>query len=548
MHIRKAQILGLSVLMGVLSVGARSMSAVSVDRMVAPVLVGIDGSPVEKITLIGNGKPYSIDRIALSFSGTTDMDDIRSVRVYGSDKKGNIDRGMLLSAIDMNPRSGGRLISPISVDNDTVKLWIGVTLADSVDLKHKIAVTATLISTSAGKVTLPESDAEPMRVGVAVRQAGQDGVTSSRIPGIATTNKGTLLAIFDARYDSRRDLQGNIDIGMHRSSDGGTTWQPMQIILDMGSWGGLPEKYNGVSDACILVDKNTGDIFVAGLWMHGALDDNGHWIEGLDENSAYWIHQWHKKGSQPGLGIKQTSQFMITKSMDDGHTWSLPHNITPDTKREEWWLFAPAPGQGITLTDGTLVFPTQGRDKDGHPFSNITYSCNHGKSWTASNPAFGNVTECNAVQLENGDVMLNMRDNRNRGVKKPNGRRVCCTSDLGNTWSEHVTSHNVLTEPTCMAALHSHEYTDGDGQKRQMLLFSNPNHHKLRKDMTLKVSFDDGMTWPEDNWIMFDQTRGAGYSSITSVNERTIGLLYESGLADLVFVQIDIDEILKPNK
>ena len=29
--------------------------------------------------------------------------------------------------------------------------------------------------------------------------------------------------------------------------------------------------------------KNTNDIYIAGLWMHGALDDNGKWIEGLNE-------------------------------------------------------------------------------------------------------------------------------------------------------------------------------------------------------------------------------------------------------------------------
>ena len=103
--------------------------------------------------------------------------------------------------------------------------------------------------------------------------------------------------------------------------------------------------------------------------MHGALDDNGKWIEGLNENSTYWIHQWRKKGSQPGTGLKETCQFLITKSTDDGLTWSFPDNITGKTKRPEWWLFAPAPGQGITLADGTLVFPTQGRDDKGAAFS-----------------------------------------------------------------------------------------------------------------------------------------------------------------------------------
>ncbi|MDE7443509.1 MAG: glycoside hydrolase, partial [Muribaculaceae bacterium] len=145
-------------------------------------------------------------------------------------------------------------------------------------------------------------------------------------------------------------------------------------------------------------------------------------------------------------------------------------------------------------------------------------------------------------------IMLNMRDNTNRGVVSPNGRRVCTSADMGETWAEHSTSHRVLTEPTCMAALHKHEYTDAQGRQQTMLLFSNPNHHKLREDMTLKASFDDGTSWPEAFQILYDQTRCAGYSSLTSVDDRTIGLLYESGLADLVFIQFDIDEILNPNK
>ena len=94
-------------------------------------------------------------------------------------------------------------------------------------------------------------------------------------------------------------------------------------------------------------------------------------VEGMTQDSTRWIHQWHAKGSQPGLEVKETSQFLITKSTDEGRTWSEPINITRNTKRPEWWLYAPAPGHGITLKDGTLVFPTQGRDKDGMPFSNI---------------------------------------------------------------------------------------------------------------------------------------------------------------------------------
>ena len=163
---------------------------------------------------------------------------------------------------------------------------------------------------------MPVTASSELRAGVAVRQHKQDGVHTSRIPGLATSTKGTLLAIYDARYESPRDLQGHMDICLNRSIDGGQTWQPMQVVLDMKDWGGLPEKYNGVSDANILVDENTGDIYVAGLWMHGVLDGKtGEWVSGMTKDSTRWIHQWREKGSQPGFGIKETCQFLIAKSL-----------------------------------------------------------------------------------------------------------------------------------------------------------------------------------------------------------------------------------------
>ena len=77
--------------------------------------------------------------------------------------------------------------------------------------------------------------------------------------------------------------------------------------------------------------------------------------------------------------------------------------------------------------------PTQGRDKTGLPFSNLMWSGDHGKNWTVSKHARDNTTECAVVELSDGSLMVNMRDNRNRSDKSnTNGRAVSVTKDMGS--------------------------------------------------------------------------------------------------------------------
>lgn len=518
---------------------------VAIEQPVLPVLVHKKVNPVLKIELVKDGlSTGSVDEITFSLLGTTDLADIENISLFGADKTGMLSEERPLG-LPLHPSPVVTFKNKIPFESDTLCFWVSVELKKKVDLTHRIHIACQSIKTSDGIVN-PEAmqPAKELRVGVAVRQHKQDGVDTYRIPGLATSKNGTLLAVYDARHESSRDLQGDIDICLNRSTDGGQTWEPLQMVLDMKEWGGLPEKYNGVSDANILVDDNTGDIYIAGLWMHGILDGNtGKWLKGMTSDSTRWIHQWVKKGSQPGLGVKETCQFLITKSTDNGKTWSEPVNITAQTKRKEWWLYAPAPGHGITLNDGTLVFPTQGRDEHGLPFSNITWSKDGGKTWTASNPAYSDVTECMSVQLSDGNIMLNMRDNRNR-ADSINGRRICVTSDLGETWIEHPTSRNTLIEPVCMGSLHKHIYKE-NGEKKSVLLFSNPDSRTNRDHITLKVSFDEGNTWPADKKILLDQYSGRGYSCITSVNDSVIGILYESSQADMVFQQIQLKELMR---
>lgn len=490
-----------------------------------------------------------LKQITLDFGNTFIENEISSIKVYCNTDSSYLTEekifqsGLFAMGASQDIKNNKlELRGNLRLMKDTNYVWIGMSLKKSAKVGNIFSLKVSDILIDEQSLEL-DGNVSLFRIASAVRQSMQDNVQTSRIPGIATATNGDLLAIYDARYDSKRDLQGDIDIALNRSTDKGNTWLPIQRIIDMGRWGGLPEKFNGVSDPCILVDERSGVIFVAGLWMHGLLDGNGQWMQPLSDTSTVWNHQWRNKGSQPGFDPKQTAQFLIVKSTDNGKTWSKPVNITKMCKKEEWWLWAPAPGRGFTMSDGTLVLPTQGRDKNGAPFSNITYSKDGGVTWVTSNPASTGTSECAAAQLSDGSVMLNMRTNANKGLTgEGNGRAIAVTSNLGKTWAEHNTSRKALPEPVCMGSLYKHTYFK-DGRKKSVLLFLNPNSTTGRNHITLKASFDNGNTWPSQKYILLDELSGFGYSCITSVDNDTIGVLYESSQAQLVFQQISLKEI-----
>lgn len=540
----------LSVMLAISACTPRNNSATLVcSRPVLPVLAGKDYNHVLSLSLVRKSgqtlQSEILKSVSLELEGTTRLADISQLALYAAGANGKIDPNRLLASIPEPKAVSVTLPLDFPLQADTSVIWVSVRLKDSVDLLNRININCTGLVTTAQHLKLPGLTDEPLRVAVALRQHWQDSIHTSRIPGLTTSRKGTLLAIYDGRKDSDRDLQGDMDICLNRSTDGGRTWQPKQVVLDMKTWGGLPEKYNGVSDANILVDENTGTLFVIGLWMHGIQDPKtGKWVEGLTQERSDWNHQWKSFGSQPGYSVTQSAQVMITRSTDDGITWSPPENITRQVKKESWWLMAPAPGHGITLNDGTLVVPAEGRDEKGLPFSTILYSKNGGKNWETGNPADSNTNECMAVQLSDGSIMLNMRERSNRGKKEKNGRAIAISKDLGKTWTTHPTSRTALIEPACMASLHKHIYQDGK-EKKEALLFLNPSSISTRNQFTLKLSLDDGLSWPEANWLLLDEWNGNGYSCITSIDQETIGVLYEGSQADLVFQQIKLSEILK---
>lgn len=402
--------------------------------------------------------------------------------------------------------------------------WLSCRVQADADLSHKVDASVETIETFTGRiVSRDETPQVRKRIGIALRRHWDDGVHTYRIAALGTTPKRTLLCVYDMRRRMGRDLQEDIDIGLLRSTDGGRTWGAQQVIMDMGEFGGMPQEVNGCSDPGIIVDPETGEVFCFAVWMNGKAG----------------IHQWNKGGSEPGFEIGKSAQFMMVRSQDDGLTWSKPQNMTRTWKDPKWILYAPSPQQGIALRDGTLVMPTQGRNAEDRHFSNLLISRDHGKTWAVSPPASLDNTECQAVQLSDGRIMLNCR------TESPTKfRTVAVTRDLGQTWTPHPTNRKGLIEPGCNGSTYRFDYHEA-GQAKSMLLFANPHSQQGRTHHSIQVSLDEGKTWPKDHRLQLDEGRGAGYPSLSRVDDNHVGIVYEGSGSHLVFEKISINELLK---
>jgi sialidase-1 len=323
--------------------------------------------------------------------------------------------------------------------------------------------------------------------------SGRGSYHTYRIPSIIATTSGTLLAFCEGRKGGRGDA-GDIDILMRRSTDGGKTWSESRVIWD--------DARNTCGNPCPVVDRETGRISLLLTWNRG--DD-------------------HERNIIAGTS-KEPRKTFVCFSEDDGVTWSKPRDLSASAKDDGWGWYATGPGVAIQLTRGAhkgrLVVPANhsSRSYEDHKYgAHVVYSDDHGKTWSMSAPIRPGCNESQAFERADGAVVMNMRSYNGKGC-----RAVAASEDGGRTWPA-ISHDSALIESVCQASVLRYSWPDGAGE-RSRVLFSNPATTRGRTRMTVRVSYDEGRTWPAARLI---HAGGSAYSCLVRTPDGKVGCLYE---------------------
>jgi sialidase-1 len=319
--------------------------------------------------------------------------------------------------------------------------------------------------------------------------AGDGGYHTYRIPSAILAPNGTLLAFAEGRRGGAGDA-GDIDLVLRRSHDGGRSWAPLQIIGDNGP--------NTFGNPCAVVDARTNTVWLLTTQNRGT-DREKDIIAGTSDGSrTVWV----------------------MRSQDDGVSWSTPVEITSSVKARDWTWYATGPGVGIQTRDGRLVVPANHAEaQTGIHRSHLFFSDDGGKSWTLGATSDAGTNESQVVELADGRLLLNMR---NHPPKPDNFRMIARSDDGGRTLSAAVPDR-ALIEPPAQASLI--RFSTAKARDQNRLLFANPAS-AARERMTVRVSDDEGLTWPVSR-VVHDGP--AAYSSLVVLPDGTIGVLFERG-------------------
>lgn len=342
----------------------------------------------------------------------------------------------------------------------------------------------------------PSAMGESVSFESSVWVAGRSGYHTYRIPSVIEAPNGDLLAFCEGRKEGAHDA-GDIDLLMKRSSDGGRTWADQQVIWDDGG--------NTCGNPCPVVDRESGTIWLPLTWNAGDVSE---------------------ANIRAGFG-EASRRVFITHSDDNGRTWALPDEITAAVKDSAWSWYATGPGAGIQLERGPqaarLVIPCDHKEPSEQGgvefYSHVFYSDDHGQSWLLGGRSEPGGNECEVVELAEpaGRLMLNMRN----GDRSKKTRLAAFSDDGGHSWhgQHHVPE---LVEPICQASTRRFRWPASD--RPGVLLFSNPASTTDRVDLTLRLSTDEGKTWPTSEPIHHGFS---AYSCLVTLRGGDVGVIYE---------------------
>ncbi|WP_309075303.1 exo-alpha-sialidase [Paenarthrobacter sp.] len=349
-----------------------------------------------------------------------------------------------------------------------------------------------------------------------------------RIPALTYLGNNVVLASWDGRPGSAADAPNPNSIVQRRSTDGGQTWGPVTVIA-AGHVGDASGPRYGYSDPSYIYDAEAGKVF-------------NFFVYSKDQGFG---------GSQFGNNDSDRSVISsaVIESSDGGVTWSQPRLITnvtkPGTSKTSPVAgdirsnFASS-GEGIQLKygqyKGRLIQQYAGdiRQTDGtnkiQAYS--VYSDDHGATWHKGANVGDRMDENKTVELSDGRVLLNSRDNANQGYRK-----VAISTDGGATYGP-VTQDTELPDPANNGAI-ARMFPDaaqGSADARK-LIFTNANSKTGRENVSARVSCDDGATWPGVRTI---RAGFSAYSTVARLEAGKFGVLYEGNYTDnMPFAKFD---------
>ena len=212
-------------------------------------------------------------------------------------------------------------------------------------------------------------------------------------------------------------------------------------------------------------------------------------------------------------------------SMDQGRHWSVPIEITPQIYgaacsnpiTREWQGAFVTSGAAAQLRSGRLMAVLAARETKGMDISNfVIYSDDHAATWKVStNKAFTKGDEAKVTQLANGDVLMSIRQSGHRWF--------AVSHDEGITWETPFIQNDML-DPFCNGDMIS--YPASAATKNKHLLLHSIPYAPSRKNVSILLSYDQGVTWPVKKTI-YDGP--SAYSALTILDDGSVGIYFEVG-------------------